>query len=99
MEIKERIRNYFKMTEEEKDSILVEIVNIYIDVKENRFKNNVGIVELLQRDIKLFESEEEFETAQALNDILKAYYDIINNLGDDELQKIINELQNKDKNV
>lgn len=99
MEIRDRIKNYFKMTDEEKDLILIEIVNIYIDVKENRFHNNIGIVDLLERDIKIFEESEEFETAQALQDILTAYLDILKNLTDEELQKIINELQNKNNNV
>ena len=99
MEIRDRIKNYFKMTDEEKDSILVEIVNIYIDVKENRFHNNVSIIDLLERDIKIFEESEEFETAQALNDILQAYFEILRTMTDEELQKIIKDLQNKNKDV
>lgn len=97
MGIKERIKNYFKMTEEEKDEVLTEIIEIYINVHKNRFGGNITVVDLMERDIKVFEDDEEFEAAQALKDILTAYYRILKEMKDEELINVIKELEKRNK--
>ena len=100
MEIKERIRDYFKMNDEQKDEILVDILQIYMRIQREQYDYRVRIIDLIDNDIKVFERDEEFEVVQALVDIQKAYDSIIENfkkLTDMELLDFIK--NNKDKNV
>lgn len=86
------------MTDEEKDELLERIVKIYLELKVYQFDNKVSLIELIQRDIKVFEEQEEFETAQALKDIIDTYNQVIKDLADDELVRIIKELNEQNNN-
>lgn len=97
MEIKDKIKDYFKMTEEEKEDILLEIIDVYIQVYRSNKHLPFTIVDLIERDIKIFENDEEFETAQALQDLLLTYHRVERELRDEELLKIVKQLENKDK--
>ena len=90
MELRDRIKNYFKLTPEQKDEILVEIVKIYIRVNEERFDNTVHLIDLIDRDIRIFEDDEQFEAAQALTDIRHS----ITMLEEEIINNIKNGLQN-----
>ena len=70
MEIKDRINGYFNFSKEEKDTLLVDISQLYIDVLREKFNNQLKLKELLSIDIQIFEETEQFEAAQALTDIL-----------------------------
>lgn len=76
MELKKRIHNYFNLTPEEKDEVLVEIVEHYRDEANLSFNGNVNIKHLIEWDIILFTEQEEFELVQALTDIRQTINDI-----------------------
>jgi GTPase SAR1 family protein len=97
-ELKDKIGNYFTMSYDEKDELLVEIIRIYVNVKEKIRNSNISIIDLIEDDIKTFEQTEEFEAAQALTDISEAYYRIIKEMRDDELLQVIKNLEDKNKN-
>lgn len=66
------------MTDNEKDELLVEIVNTYRDVIFVNFNGNVSIMDLIDRDIEIFLNTEEFEAAQAITDIKNTIIQILN---------------------
>lgn len=71
MELKDKIKQYFKLTDEQKDEVLVEIINVYRDmVVEHKGMFNTKM--LIDMDIKLYTQQEEFELVQALTDIRTA---------------------------
>lgn len=69
MILRERIENYFKLSPEEKDETLVEIVKIYARVNKEHYDNQAYLYDLIQADIDVFTRQEEFEAVQALTDI------------------------------
>lgn len=79
-DIREKIKNYFNLTDEEKDDFLVEIVNHYKNVLLHRYDNSIDIIELLDHDLELFIEADEYEAAQAITDIKNAIIKIKNEL-------------------
>ena len=77
-ELKKRVLDYFNMSDEDKDNILVEIVNIYRD-KISQHKG-LGLLDVIEHDIEYFKNEEEFEIVQALTDIKQAIIQITDEL-------------------
>ena len=69
MELKSKIHNYFNLSDEERDEVLVEIVEHYRYECNISFNGNVNIKHLIDWDIILFTEQEEFELVQALTDI------------------------------
>ena len=79
MELKDKIKKYFKLTDEQKDEVLVEIINVYRDmVIEHKGMFNTKM--LIDMDIKLYTQQEEFELVQALTDIRTAINEIENEI-------------------
>jgi hypothetical protein len=76
MELRERIERYFKMTDEEKNEVLVDIIKIYQEQNQYRHNNQKRIQDLIDIDIDIYTNEEEFELVQALTDINNAIKDI-----------------------
>lgn len=68
-DLKYHIERYFKLTDEEKDELLVEIVDTYKVLVETKYHNNVSIMDLIDHDIELFLEHDDFEATQALTDI------------------------------
>jgi len=68
MGLQENIRKYFKLSDEEKHGVLVEIINIYKD-EVFRHKGMYTVKMLIDMDIQRYTVEEEFELVQALTDI------------------------------
>lgn len=67
MGLKNRIRNYFSLNEDEKDEVLVDIIRIYKQELETTPYFNIKA--LIDLDIQRYTVEEEFELVQALTDI------------------------------
>jgi hypothetical protein len=76
MELRERIERYFKMTDKEKNDVLVDIIKIYQEQNQYRHNNQKRIQDLIDIDIDIYTNEEEFELVQALTDINNAIKDI-----------------------
>jgi hypothetical protein len=68
MGLQENIRKYFKLSDEEKDGVLVEIIKIYQD-EVFRHKGTFSVKMLIDMDIERYTKEDEFELVQALTDI------------------------------
>lgn len=68
MSVKNKIRNYFKLNNEQKDELLVEIINIY---KEEiiQHRGMYSMKMLIDMDIQRFTLSEDYEMVQALTDI------------------------------
>jgi hypothetical protein len=80
MELRERIERYFKMTDEEKNDVLVDIIKIYQEQNLYRHNNQKKIQDLIDIDIDIYTNEEEFELVQALTDINKAIKEVENEI-------------------
>jgi len=72
MALRQRIQDYFKLTDEQKSEILIEIIKIYQKENYLRYQNTMKIKDLIDIDIEVYEEEEEFELVQALTDIKNA---------------------------
>lgn len=77
-ELNKRVLEYFNMSDEDKDDVLVEIVNIYKE-KISQHKG-LGLLDVVEHDIEYFKENEEFEIVQALTDIKQAIIQITNEL-------------------
>ena len=80
MELRERIEKYFKMTDEEKSEVLVDIIKIYQEQNFIRHQNRKRIQDLIDVDIDIYTEEEEFELVQALTDIKTAIKKVDNEI-------------------
>ena len=80
MELRERIERYFKMTDEEKSEVLVDIIKIYQEQNFIRHQNQMKIQDLIDIDIDIYTNEDEFELVQALTDINKAIKEVNNEI-------------------
>lgn len=79
MELKQRIKEYFKLSEEQKDEVLIEIINVYKDaVVEHKGLYTTKM--LIDMDINIYTQQEEFELVQALTDIRTAINEIENEI-------------------
>lgn len=67
LEIKEKILQYFKMSEEDKELILLDIIEMYRNILLD--KPGIGLLQAIDYDIDYFMREEHFEIVQALTDI------------------------------
>jgi hypothetical protein len=74
MTLREKIQQYFKMTDEEKDTLLVTIVDEYRNII---LRTGETLEQIINRDIQFFIENDEFEAVQALTDI-KQVLDQIN---------------------
>jgi hypothetical protein len=80
MELRERIERYFKMTDEEKSEVLVDIIKIYQEQNFIRHQNQMKIQDLIDIDIDIYTNEDEFELVQALTDINNAIKEVNNEI-------------------
>ena len=80
MELRERIEKYFKMTNEEKSEVLVDIIKIYQEQNFIRHQSQKRIQDLIDIDIEIYTNEDEFELVQALTDINKAIKEVNNEI-------------------
>ena len=80
MKLREKIEKYFKMTDEEKNEVLVDIIKIYQEQNLIRHNNQQRIQDLIDIDIDIYTEEEEFELVQALTDINKAIKEVENEI-------------------
>jgi hypothetical protein len=80
MELRERIEKYFKMTNEEKSEVLVDIIKIYQEQNFIRHQSQKRIQDLIDFDIEIYTNEDEFELVQALTDINKAIKEVNNEI-------------------
>jgi len=80
MELRERIERYFKMTDEEKSEVLVDIIKIYQEQNFIRHQSQKRIQDLIDIDIDIYTNEDEFELVQALTDINKAIKEVNNEI-------------------
>jgi len=80
MELRERIEKYFKMTDEEKSEVLVDIIKIYQEQNFIRHQSQKRIQDLIDIDIDIYTNEDEFELVQALTDINKAIKEVNNEI-------------------
>jgi hypothetical protein len=83
MELREKIERYFKLTEEEKGLVLVEIIEIYKTQSIREYQSKISIKQLIDMDIVMYTDEEEFELVQALTDIRNAINEV-----EEEIKKI-----------
>ncbi len=83
MELREKIERYFKLTEEEKGFVLVEIIEIYKTQSIREYQSKISIKQLIDMDIVMYTDEEEFELVQALTDIRNAINEV-----EEEIKKI-----------
>ena len=74
MTLRETLQQYFKMTDEEKDTLLVSIVEEYRNII---LRTGETLEQIIDRDIQFFIDNDEFEAVQALTDI-KQVLDNIN---------------------
>lgn len=80
MELKEQIQKYFKLTDEEKNEILIQIIHIYTTQNTIKYNGMMKIKDLIDIDIEIYKGEEEFELVQALTDIKTAINEIETNM-------------------
>lgn len=80
MELRKKVDRYFKLTDEEKNEVLIEIIHIYRQQNALRHQNQMRIQDLIDVDIDIYTEEEEFELVQALTDIKNAIIEISNEL-------------------
>jgi hypothetical protein len=83
MELRQKIESYFKLTEEEKGLVLVEIIEIYKTQSIREYQSKISIKQLIDIDIVMYTDEEEFELVQALTDIRNAINEV-----EEEIKKI-----------
>jgi len=78
--IEERAKNYFEMTEDEKDEILADFANIYIKGKfrvGTTFKDILGD---LRKDIEMSEQSNRFELAAVMTDVRNSLMEVVDEL-------------------
>lgn len=78
--VREQIKNYFKLSEEEKDELLVKIVESYVDVINRNKNSDINIMDFIEHDLEIFVNSDEFEAAQAITDIKNAIIKITDEL-------------------
>ncbi len=66
MELKERIKQYFNLSDEDKDELLVTIVDEYKSIIS---KTGDSLEYVIDLDIEFFIENDEYEAVQALTDI------------------------------
>lgn len=71
MKLKNKINKYFKLNNEQKHKVLIEIINIYKD-EVVKHKGMFSTKMLIDMDIAMYTQQEEFELVQALTDIKTA---------------------------
>jgi hypothetical protein len=76
MELRNKIQRYFNLTPEEKDEVLVEIIEHYRNEANLAFNGQYNIKHLIDWDLVLFMEQEEFELVQALTDIKQTINEI-----------------------
>jgi hypothetical protein len=74
MELKQKLNNYFKLSDEEKYDVCAEIIKIYKE--ENQFDGLNELKFIIAVDILSYEQQEEFELVQALTDIEKTIKEV-----------------------
>lgn len=77
MELRDRLKQYFKLSNDQKDELLVDIVHDYADIIEHTGQSLKQVIDL---DIEFFTETEEFEIVQALTDIKNVIEQINNNI-------------------
>ena len=78
MELRQKIQKYFKLSKEQKDEVLVEIIKIYQEQNHIVHQSQKRIQDLIDVDIDIYTEEEEFELVQALTDIKTAINEVEN---------------------
>jgi hypothetical protein len=74
MELKEKLNNYFKLSDEEKYDVCAEIIKIYKE--DTKFDGLNELKFIIAVDILTYEQQEEFELVQALIDIEKTIKEV-----------------------
>jgi hypothetical protein len=72
MELKDQIQKYFKLTDEEKSDVLVQIIRIYTSQNQIKYNGFMKVRDLIDIDIEIYKEDDEFELVQALTDIKEA---------------------------
>ena len=72
MELKDQIQKYFKLTDEEKSDVLVQIIRIYTSQNHIKYNGFMKVRDLIDIDIEIYKEDDEFELVQALTDIKEA---------------------------
>jgi len=78
--IEDRAKNYFEMTEDEKDEILADFANIYIKGKFRIGTTFKDILEDLRKDIETSEQTNRFELAAVMTDVRNSLMEVVDEL-------------------
>jgi hypothetical protein len=79
-QIEPKVKNYFEMTEDQKDEILAEFANEYIRFKFTRGKTLQQIYHELLEDIHEMEKTNRFELAAAMTDVREGLMEVFQQL-------------------
>ena len=80
--IEDRAKNYFEMSDDEKDEILADFANIYIKGKFRVGTTFRDVLKDLQQDIEMSEQSNRFELAAVMTDVRNSLIEVV-----DELEK------------
>ena len=80
MELKDQIQKYFKLTDEEKSDVLVQIIRIYTSQNQIKYNGFMKVRDLIDIDIEIYKEDDEFELVQALTDIKEAIAQLENEI-------------------
>jgi hypothetical protein len=78
--IEDRAKNYFEMTEDEKDEILADFANIYIKGKFRVGTTFKDVLEDLRKDIEMSEQSNRFELAAVMTDVRNSLMEVVDEL-------------------
>jgi len=78
--IEDRAKNYFEMTEDEKDEILADFANIYIKGKFRVGITFQHVLEDLRKDIETLEQSNRFELAAVMTDVRNSLMEVVDEL-------------------
>lgn len=80
-----KAKNFFELSDDEKDIILAEFADYYIRAKVKAGKNQKGIIDSLTKDIIKVEGDNRFELAAVMNMVKNSFINIIDEM--DQLHK------------
>jgi hypothetical protein len=86
--IEERAKNYFTMTNEEKDDILADFTNLYVKAKVKPGASFSYIVDELNKDITKVEAQNRYELAAVMNEVRNGLIEVVREMDAAHKQQI-----------
>jgi hypothetical protein len=86
--IEERAKNYFNLSNEEKDDILADFTNLYVKAKIKPGASFQFIVDELNKDIAKVEAQNRYELAAVMNEVRNGLIEVVKEMDAAHKQQI-----------